>query len=120
MRQTVCICICLLVVCGWMAGVARGDEPKGYRITLPEGKIGAAALLPGDYKLLVHQDHPAVQLVHLKTGDTIELPGRVEASETKWDRTEIHSHIVDGVRQISEIRIGGTKFRVEFREAPKP
>ena len=57
---------------------------------------------------------PKIALTELKTGKLIELEAKVESVEKKFPTTEIHSKKVDGVSQISEIRIGGSKTRITF------
>lgn len=109
------ICALMLAICGLMIGIARGDEPKGYRITLSDGRIGTAQLDAGEYKMLVHRDEPKVQLMEIRTGNVIDVAAKVETVDSKFERTEVHSQKVDGENQITEIRIGGTKVRIDFR-----
>lgn len=110
------ICAVGLVVFALTVGTARGDEPKSYRITLTEAKIGDVSLKAGEYKLLVHFDHPKVQLLHIKTGDLVDVPAKVDTTGSKVNTTEIHSQTVDGAIQITEIRIGGKAVRIDFRK----
>lgn len=110
------LCVLVLVISGLMIGTANGDEPKGYRVTIKDARVGATALNAGDYKLLVHRDEGKVQLMDVKTGELIDVPAKVEDTPSKFERTEIISEEVNGVRQIHEIRIGGTKLKVSIQE----
>ena len=109
--KTKMTCIAILLLFGFLANVASADET--YRITVPsDSKIGASEFPAGDYKITVGT--PKIVLTALKTGKPIELTGKVESAEKKFSTTEIHSKKVDGVAQISEIRIGGSKTRITF------
>lgn len=112
------ICFSMLAVLGLLTVATYGDEPKGYRVMLSDAKIGAAELKAGEYKMLVHRDEPKVSLVEARTGHAIDAVARVESVDKKFDRTEVYSQEMNGVRQISEIRIGGTKLRIDFRQGP--
>jgi hypothetical protein len=109
--KTKMTCIAILLAFGFLTAAASADE--SYRFTLnKESKIGNAELHPGDYKLVV--GGPKVVLTEIKTGKSVELEAKVENVDKKFDTTEIHSKQVDGVSQISEIRIGGSKTRIAF------
>lgn len=108
----------LTAALGLMAAAAMADSAKIYKVNLPEGKIGTAALTAGEYKLSV--DGAAVKLTELKTGKVLDLTARVENLDKKTPSTEIHSAKIDGVTKINEIRPGGTKVRIDFREQTTP
>jgi hypothetical protein len=109
--KTKMTCMAILLAFGFLTATAIADQ--SYRITLSDAsKIGNAELKPGDFKLVV--DAPKVVLTELKTGKSIEVEAQVENMDEKFDRTEIHSNRVDGVSQINEIRIGGSKTRIAF------
>jgi hypothetical protein len=104
-------CVAILVVIGLVAGSAYADQ--SCRITLSTAsKIGNIEFQPGEYKLVVNA--PNVRLTELNSSKSVELEARVEDADTKNDQTTIHSRSVDGVRQITEIRIGGSKTRIAF------
>ena len=104
-------CLAILAAIGLVAGSALADQ--SYRITLSTvSKIGNIEFKPGEYKLVI--DTPKVSLTNLNSGKAVELEAKVEDAETKTDHTAIHSTKVDGVAQISEIRIGGSKTRIAF------
>jgi len=107
-------CLAILFAVAVFYGSARGDEPKQYRITLDRvAKIGATEFQPGEYKLLV--DAPKVRFTELKSGKEVEIEAKVEAEESKFEHTMIHSRMGDdGIRKISEIRIGGSKTKIVF------
>lgn len=104
-------CIAILLLAGFLTTAASAEET--YRITVPStSKIGVAEFPAGEYKITVGS--PKIALTELKTGKLIELEAKVESVEKKFPTTEIHSKKVDGVSQISEIRIGGSKTRITF------
>lgn len=110
------IFILILALLGVARSSAYGDEPKGYRVALPEARIGRLDLYAGEYKLLVHRDDSSVQLQELGTGKVVDLAGKVEDAGSKFKRTEVRCESVNSVRQITEIRIGGTAIRLTFRK----
>jgi len=104
-------CLGILAAIGLVAGIAFADQ--SYRITLStDSKIGNLEFKAGEYKLVV--DAPKVRLTQANSGKAVELEAKVEEADTKHDQTQIHSTRVDGVSQISEIRIGGSKTRIAF------
>jgi hypothetical protein len=109
--------ILILAILGLARSSAYGDEPHGYRVTLPEARIGRLDLYAGEYKLLVHRDDLKVQILEISTGTVVELAGKVENADSKFKRTEVRSQDINGVKQIMEIRIGGTRIRLNFRKA---
>jgi hypothetical protein len=103
-------CLAILAAIGLVAGSAFADQT--YRITLStDSKIGNLEFKAGEYKVV---DAPKVLLTDVNSGKAVEIEAKVEEADTKHDRTEIHSKLVDGVSQISEIRIGGSKTRFAF------
>jgi hypothetical protein len=110
-------CVLVFAVSGLVVGTAYGDKPKGYSVTLTEGKIGASDFDRGEYKVLIHRDEMKAELMDVRTGDMFDVTGKVETADSKFEHTEVYSRNVDGVKQITEIRIGGTPFRVDFRGA---
>ena len=112
------MCVVILAVFGLLVTTAYGDEPKSYGIELSSAKIGTAELNAGEYTILVHRDgdEPNVRLTEVKTGNAIDVAAKVESVGKKFAMTEVHSRDVNGAKQISEIRIGGTKLRIDFRQ----
>jgi hypothetical protein len=109
--KTKTICIAILLAFGFLTSIASADQ--SYRITLSNAsKIGNIELQPGEYKLVV--DMPKVVFTELKTGKSIELAAKIENVDEKFANTQIHWSHVDGVRQIIEIRIGGSKTKIAF------
>lgn len=109
--KTKMTCVAVLLLSGFLTTAAGAAET--YRITVPStSKIGAAEFPAGEYKITVGA--PKVVLTELRTGKLIELEGKVGNAEKKIPTTEIHSKKVDGVSQISEIRIGGSKTIITF------
>jgi len=105
--------LAILLAAGFLAPSATADQPKSYRITISAAsKVGQAEFKPGEYRLVV--DEPKVRLVELKTGKSVELDAKVESGDRKFDSTEIRTAEVNGVSQIRQIRIGGTKTSVAF------
>ena len=107
-------CLLMLATLGFLAATANADPSKSYRITLREvAKIGTVELRPGNYTLVF--DAPKVRLTELDSGRAVELEAKIESVDKKFDTTEIHSTQADGVRTIYEIRLGGSKTRIDFR-----
>ena len=108
----------LVAALGMMAATAMADSAKAYRVNLPEANIGSAVLPSGEYSMRI--DGTAVRLTEIKTGKVMEVTAKVGSLEDKVSRTEVHSQKIDGVTKISEIRLGGTRIRVDFREQTTP
>lgn len=107
-------CLAVLLAFGFLTVMASGDQSKSYRITLSDSlKVGSAQLQPGEYKLVV--DAPKVRFTELKTGESVELEAIVENVDRKFSDTAVHSQRVDGVSQLKEIRIGGSKTKIAFQ-----
>jgi hypothetical protein len=106
----------MLAMSGLMLGTARADEPKRYSVNLAEARIGSTDLEAGEYKVIVHRDESKAELMDAESHKVFDLTGKVQEVESKFSRTEVISQIVDGVKRVNEIRIGGTKFRVDFRQ----
>ena len=111
------IFVLMLAMSALVIGSARADDPKGYRINLSAARIGTTDVDAGEYRLLVHRDEPKVQLMDGRTGELTDFAAKVETVQSKFDNTEVLSRTADGVKQIVEIRIGGTKLRVDFQKA---
>jgi len=110
-------CLAFAVALGFFAGDAQGDKPKTCQIRISTvSKIGTHELQPGDYRVAVHMHDPKpmAHFTNLQTGDEFQLEAKVEVVGEKFDNTEVHADTVDGVKQIREIRIGGSRTRVVF------
>ena len=112
--KTIMKCLAILIAILLFGGAARADNAKKYAITLDSAaKIGSTEFRAGDYKMQV--DASKVTFTELKSGKEIEVNAKIETVESKFDRTSIHSKTDErGARQISEIRIGGSKTRIAF------
>lgn len=97
-----------------MASTSYADKPKGYSVNLPEARIGTSDFDRGEYKLLIHRDELKAEVQDIKTGDVLDVAGKVQVAEAKFERTEVTTSEVDGVKRIVEIRLGGTPFRIDF------
>jgi hypothetical protein len=109
--KTKMTCLAILLTLVFLTANASADQKCNLTLRDPS-KIGTAELQPGEYKLVV--DAPKVVLTELKTGKSIELAGKIETANEKFDNTQVHSNNVNGVAEISEIRIGGSKTKVAF------
>lgn len=111
-------CVLVLAVFGLLAATAFGDEPKSYKVELSAAKIGTAGLNGGQYKMFIHRDgaEPMVRFIDVRTGDETSVSAKVESGDKKYSKTEVHTNEVNGVRQVTEIRIGGTTLRVAFQQ----
>lgn len=109
--KTKTACIAILLAIGFLTSTGIADQ--SCRITLSNAsKIGNTEFRPGDYKLVV--DVPKVIFTELKTGKSVELAAKIENVDEKFANTQIHWNHADGVRQIIEIRIGGSKTKIAF------
>lgn len=108
-------CVLALAISALTIGTAQADKPKGYTVTIPEGRIGSNDIEAGEYKLLIHRDEMKAEVVDVDTGERCDVSGKVETADSKFPRTEVLTQTTDGVKRISEIRIGGTSFKVNFR-----
>ena len=108
----------LLAALGLFAAIAYGDEPKRYRVELAKATIGTVEIAGGQYTMLVHRDgaESKVRLTEVRTGTEVDIAAKVESGDQKVDATEVHSRNADGAKQITEIRLGGTKLRIDFRQ----
>lgn len=102
---------------GLMIGSASADDPKSFGVTLKGGRVGSIDLPAGEYRLLIHRDQMVAQLQSVKNGDIIDLDAKVESVESKYDRTEIHTRQQGETSQLTEIHIGGTRFRIVFEKS---
>jgi len=110
------LCVLVLAASGLIVGTANGDEPKGYRVNLQAVRVGTTDFNAGDYKIFVNRDQEKIQFMALKTGQRTDVAAKVEDNPSKFERTEVILQEVNGVRQIHEIRIGGTKLRISIPE----
>ena len=110
-------CAFLCIALGLMLGTARADSPKTYKVSLSEARIGTTDLDAGEYKVLIHRDEGKVEIMDLRSGELINVTGKLQVVDEKYDRTEVHSNNADSVKRITEIRIGGTKYKIDFRDA---
>lgn len=70
--------------------------------------VAGKELQPGDYKVQIDGNK-----VTLKSGkNVIEVPGKVESTDRKFDTTAIVSQTENGKLKMSEIRLGGTKTKI--------
>lgn len=85
---------------------------KTYEITIDnQMKAGSVTLKPGKYNLKV--DAPKVMFTD-NTGKSIEATGKVVNADKKFDNTTVDSKQVNGVAEIQEIDLGGTKTKIQF------
>jgi hypothetical protein len=82
-----------------------------YKVNLLQPSVVKGATLKmGEYRLNVGES--SVTIVNGK--NSIDVPVKVENSETKFDKTSVRYSMESGKATISEIRIGGTKTRLVF------
>ena len=98
-----------------LAVVAFGGTvpvPGGnYRITLTQPSVvKGIELKPGDYKVSVVADKVTID----NGKQTVESAVKVEMVEKKFDSTSIRYNSESGKQMIVEIRIGGTKTKLNF------
>jgi hypothetical protein len=109
-------CLVLLAALTVTAANSHADNPKTYTISVSSmAKVGHTEIGPGQYKLRADPGDPKVQFTDVRTGSQIELEAKVEITEERYDHTSIHFDRSNEVNRIIEIRLGGTKTRVDFR-----
>ena len=86
---------------------------KTYDITLPDpSTVGKINLQPGQYELTVKAATAIFR--DMKTGQSFEATAKVEQAPKKFQNTEVESKQVAGRNRIEEIRLHGTKTKLEF------
>lgn len=96
-----------------LAGSAIAHKTYSLKVSDPT-TAGAHQLKPGDYTLAV--DNARVSLTENTTGKKLELEAKVsQSAEKQYSNTAVHSEVVEGVRVIKEIQLGGTNTSVTFR-----
>lgn len=106
----------LVAVFAALLSVSFGGTPKTktFKINLTStARLGANQLAPGDYTIAI--DTASVRLVEVKTGKSFEIAAKVGTSEKNFNGTAITTEQVDGIAEIREIHVGGTKIQVDFR-----
>ena len=107
-------CLVMLLAVGLFGGNVRGDKLKSYAITLSSTyRIGETEFQPGNYRIVV--DASKVRFTQVGSDKAaVEVDAKVESTDSKFDRTAVHSKQVDGVNHISEITLGGSKTKLAF------
>jgi hypothetical protein len=86
---------------------------KTYDITLSDpSTVGKINLQPGQYELTVKAATAIFR--DMKTGQSFEATAKVEQAPKKFQNTEVESKQVAGRNRIEEIRLHGTKTKLEF------
>src|SRR3954471_11385479 len=98
-----------------LAVVAFGGTvpvPGGnYRITLTQPSVvKGIELKPGEYKVSVAADRVTID----NGKQTVESAVKIELMEKKFDTTSIRYNTEAGKQTIVEIRIGGSKTKLNF------
>jgi len=85
---------------------------KTYEITIDnEMKAGTVTLKPGKYNLKVNE---AKVMFTDDAGKSVEATGKLVTTGKKFDNTIVDSKQVNGVAEIQEIDLGGTKTKIQF------
>lgn len=113
--MTKIVTVLVLAIAVLASSVAAGTpDVKTYKLILANpSKIGGNQLAPGEYKLAV--DTASVRVIEVKTGKSVEVTAKVEAGAEKFSNTAITSQKVDGINEIREIRLGGSKILIAFQ-----
>jgi hypothetical protein len=95
-------------------GLALAHEVKiSYRARLGNGP----ELQPGTYRLEVVKNQDTSEAAFYKGKDlVIRVPITIAADSVKSEQTEVHYELLDSGRVINQIRLGGWKDRLVFRE----
>jgi len=85
---------------------------KSYQVTIDnEMKAGNVTLKPGTYNMKV--DAPKVVFTD-SAGKSMEATGKLVPSDKKFDNTVVDSKQVNGIAEVQEIDLGGTKTKLRF------
>lgn len=90
---------------------------KTFHVTFDtDGWIGATEVKAGDYKVTVDGDKAV-----MKSGKkVIEVPAKLETVGREFQVSAVVMKPVGNKQQITEIQIGGSKYRIVFPEAAIP
>jgi hypothetical protein len=101
------------IVLGLSAAAAK-KGPKTYEINLPEpARLGSAQLQAGGYK--IHLEGAKAVFSNEDSRQTVEANVVVHNAESKYDQTAIMlMKSKGGDEQISEIRLEGTRMKLDF------
>jgi hypothetical protein len=92
------------------SAVAAG---KSYTLTLlGTDTVGTTAFKPGSYRMEVGDQ----KLVIHNGKQTTEVPVKVETNDSRYPETTVRVEMVNGMRKVSEIHLGGTKTRLVLSE----
>jgi len=100
----------ILAVAVSFAGTVPG--PGGsYTITFTQPSVvKGVEFKPGDYRLKIAGDK-----ITIASGKhAVDVTGKIETGETKFDSTAIRYNNQEGKAVVSEIRVGGTKTKLLF------
>jgi hypothetical protein len=106
MRGRLLLAMALLAI-GAMAAT------KSYTLTLlGTDTVGNTEFKPGTYRMDVSD-----QKLTIHNGKrTTEVPVKVETGDSRYAETTVRVEVVNGVRRVSEIHLGGTKTRLVLGE----
>jgi hypothetical protein len=86
---------------------------ESYRVTLSQpSTVKGKQLKAGEYRLNVENS----KLTIVKGKESVEVPVKVQNTETKFDNTAIRYTGSGDKVSITEIRLGGTKTKLVFEE----
>jgi hypothetical protein len=86
---------------------------KSYQILLDTpAKIGSMDLKPGTYSVAI-MDNSKIRFTDA-TGKAVEASATIGTAEKKFASTLVDTFKVNGVTQIREIDLGGTKTKIQF------
>jgi|SRR5579871_130177 len=86
---------------------------KTYQITLIHpSHIGSVQLKPGQYTVKLQGDNAI--FTDVNSDKTFTAPVKVQATETKFDETQVQSSRDGDVDKIEEIDLGGSKTKLGF------
>ena len=96
-----------------LAAVGAAAATKSYSLTLfgPD-TVGNTELKQGTYRIEVSDQ----KLVIHNGKQATEVPVKVETNGARYPETTVRLEVVNGVRRVSEIHLGGTRTRLVLGE----
>ena len=99
--------LALVVAFGGTVPVPGGN----YRITFSQPSfVKGVELKPGEYRLVLAGDKVTID----NGKQTVESQVKVVTAPKKFDSNSIQYETAAGKQNVTEIRLGGTKFQVSF------
>ena len=105
--------VVLFAVFALVAAIAGTAVNPSYKVNLLRPSVvKGTELKAGEYRLNL-----GAEKVTIGNGDvSVEVPAKIETSDSKFETTSIRYSEQGGKSMIAEIRVGGTKTKVIFAQ----